>query len=30
MAVIECVFNYDEKTGKVSQTIHVMGLDPTS
>ena len=22
MAVIECVFNYDEKTGKVLQTIH--------
>jgi hypothetical protein len=29
MAVIECVFDYDEKTGKVSQVIHVMGLEPS-
>jgi hypothetical protein len=28
MAVIECVFDYDVKTKKVSQVIHVMGLDP--
>jgi hypothetical protein len=27
MAVIECVFNYDETTGQVSQQIHVLALD---
>lgn len=29
MAVIECVFNYDEKTKKLSQVIHVLKLDPS-
>lgn len=27
MAVIECVINYDEKTKKVSQVVHVLEMD---
>jgi hypothetical protein len=27
MAIIECVFEYDENTEKVSQVVHILGLD---
>ena len=27
MAVIECVFNYDKKTGKVTRVTHVLEID---